>query len=418
MSNKQDMQTLKGFRDFIGPEAKKRQWLMGIMRSVFERFGFEPLETPTLEYEALLLGKYGTEAEKLIYRFEDNGGRKVAMRYDQTVPTARIISQYQNQLTFPYKRYQIQPVWRADKPQKGRYREFYQSDCDVIGSTSIVADAEVLAVYFALYNELGLSSIQLKINDRSQLIDIIRSQGVEESNIFSVIQTIDKLDKQSKDELVAELALKNVPDGMALFDALLQSTPSSELTEIMNLAESLGVPKSALVFSPTLARGLDYYTGMIFEGIIPEYTVGSVGGGGRYDNLINDLVGVQMPAVGFGIGFDRTLEAAEQLGVIPTDTSALRVLVTVFSPSMVSCSLETTAALRSNQIAAECYPDSAAKIDKQLKYANKRAIPFVIVIGPDEADKNLVMLKDMNAQSQEALTIDQAVTKISSYAGK
>jgi histidyl-tRNA synthetase len=193
----QEMQTLKGFRDFIGYDAQKRMWLIEKIRGVFSAFGFEPLETPVLEYASLLLGKYGDEAEKLIYMFEDRGGRKVAMRYDQTVPTARIISQYQNTLIFPYKRYQIQPVWRADKPQKGRYREFFQCDADIIGSTSYIADAEILAVYYAIYEAIGLTSIKIQVNDRQQLIQTVKAAGAEDDNVLSIIQTIDKIKKIS-----------------------------------------------------------------------------------------------------------------------------------------------------------------------------------------------------------------------------
>jgi histidyl-tRNA synthetase len=413
MSRDQNMQLLKGFRDFVGPDARKRNWLISIIRTVFERYGFEPLETPALEYEALLMGKYGAEAEKLIYRFVDNGGRHVAMRYDQTVPMARVIAEHQNEIAFPYKRYQIQPVWRADKPQKGRYREFYQSDIDIIGSSSPVADAEILVTFFSVFKEMGISSIQIKINDRKQLIQVIKDYGVEDSNVLSVIQTIDKIEKESKEDLVEELTKKNVQNGMELLDNLLQSQPSEDLKTIMQYAISLGVPESTLVFSPALARGLDYYTGMIFEGSIPEYTVGSIGGGGRYDNLINDLVGIDKPAVGVALGFDRILEAADELGIIPTDISSATVLVTIFNEDLINNSLEITSLLRSKAISTECYSDASAKIDKQLKYADRKGIPYVIILGPEEVEKNSVVLKNMKEGTQETISIDQLVSHIS-----
>jgi histidyl-tRNA synthetase len=209
------IQTLKGFRDFLGSEASKRLWLIENIRKVFEKFGYESLETPTLEYEALLMGKYGTEADKLIYSFEDRGQRRVALRYDQTIPLARIVSQYQNELVFPYKRYQIQPVWRADKPQKGRYREFLQCDADIVGTNSPSADAEMLVLYAAIYEQIGLNSLKIKLNDREVLFQTIKEAGVEETAVFSVIQTLDKLDKKSKEEVILELTEKGVSSGAA-----------------------------------------------------------------------------------------------------------------------------------------------------------------------------------------------------------
>jgi len=413
MTDKNQVQALKGFRDFLGSEARKRSWLIQKISSVFNRFGFEPLETPTLEYESLLLGKYGAEAEKLIYRFEDNGGRRVAMRYDQTVPTTRIIAQYRNELVFPYKRYQIQSVWRADKPQKGRYREFLQCDIDIIGSKSTLSDAEIISLYYAAYMEIGLTSLKIKINDRKQLIAAIKDNGVTSDNIFPAIQTIDKLDKKTEEEVIMELNIKGIPNGKNLIDTLSSSTPSQDLEDIMSYCEKLGVPKEAFVFSPALARGLDYYTGMIFEGIIPEYEVGSVGGGGRYDNLINDLVGVDMPAVGVAIGFDRTLEAAEVLGKIPSDIGSSKVLVTIFDENSIASSLETTSWLRQQGIATECYSDSSAKFDKQLKYADKKNIPFVIIIGPEEIEQNKIRIKNMKTGDQELVTRDSLISFLS-----
>ncbi len=404
----QEMQTLKGFRDFIGYDAQKRMWLIEKIRGVFSAFGFEPLETPVLEYASLLLGKYGDEAEKLIYMFEDRGGRKVAMRYDQTVPTARIISQYQNTLIFPYKRYQIQPVWRADKPQKGRYREFFQCDADIIGSTSYIADAEILAVYYAIYEAIGLTSIKIQVNDRQQLIQTVKAAGAEDDNVLSIIQTIDKIKKISVDELLKELASKGISDekGKNMLEQLSNSKPSDNLQLIMNAATKLGIPDGVLEFEPTLARGLDYYTGLIFEGTVPEYTVGSVGGGGRYDKLINSLVGVDKPAVGFGLGFDRTLEAAEELGKIPQFNES-RVLVTIFSPDQAQNSLELTARLRKAGISATCYPDADQKLEKQIKFALKKGITYLCILGPDEVANNAVKVKNLQKNTQESVPMDK-----------
>ncbi len=409
---KTNIQTLKGFRDFLGVEAKRRSWMISMIREVFERYGLEPLETPTLEYEELLLGKYGDEAEKLVYRFEDNGGRRVAMRYDQTVPMARVIAQYQQQLTHPYKRYQIQPVWRADKPQKGRYREFYQCDADIIGSDSSLADAEILSLFYAIYAKLGVTSIQLKLNDRAQLLDTIRAQGVAESMVLSVVQTIDKLDKQSVSAVVAELVQKGVESDVAedVLGALQESKPSDKLQLIMAAATDLGVPVSALVYDPTLARGLDYYTGLIFEGIIPEYPVGSVGGGGRYDNLIKELSGIDAPAVGFAVGFDRTYEALETLGLFPEFQIGARVVICYFDETRRDA-LQLATKLRSAGISVSIYMGESLKMDKQLKYADRLGAQYAVILGEDEMQKGAVLLKDLKKRGQREVLLADIVSE-------
>lgn len=410
------IQTLKGFRDFLPTEVKKRQWLIDTIRNVFSTFGYEPLETPTLEYESLLLGKYGSEADKLIYGFEDKGARRVALRYDQTVPTARVVTQYRNDLTFPFKRYQIQPVWRADKPQKGRYREFLQCDADIIGSKDTTADADILAVYAALYTKIGIDSIKIRVNDRATLLETLTSLGVPENLLFTTIQSVDKLDKKSEQEVQEELEKKGLEKKLCdqIIPTLRKTKPSSQLQTIIEQAINLGVPENCIAIDPTLSRGLDYYTGLIFEGVIPEYLVGSVGGGGRYDSLIKNLIGIDLPAVGFGLGFDRTLEAAEQLGKIPDQINATNVLVTIFSPNLLKDSLRITKQLRENGISSECYPDSEKKMEAQLKYANKKQIPYVIFIGPDETASKLLKIKNMKTGEQESLSFENLIKKLKS----
>ena len=406
-------QTLKGFRDFVGRDAKARAWVSACMRKVFERFGFEPLETPALEYEELLLGKYGAEAEKLVYRFTDNGERKVAMRYDQTVPMARVIASNLQQLTMPYKRYQIQPVWRADKPQRGRYREFMQCDGDIIGTDSALADAEVIALFYAIYQELGVTDLQIKLNDRQVLIETIQAQGVLDEMIFSVIQTIDKLDKMSEQEVITELVGRGMPESnaTALLAALAEAEPSKRLAEIMQIASSLGVPKQALQFTPTLARGLDYYTGLIFEGSIKEYSVGSVGGGGRYNNLINDLAGIDAPAVGFGIGFDRTVEALETLGLLPTFSTGAQVVVCYFEETKADA-MQVATQLRKAQIDTALYMGQSLKMDKQLKYADKVGARYAVILGEDEIQQQSVIVKDLQNKSQQEVALAELVKSL------
>lgn len=409
------IQTLKGFRDFLGPQARVRLWMMGKIRETFELFGFEPLETPALEYAALLTGKYGEEADKLIYTFQDRGGRDVAMRYDQTVPTARVISQYQNELALPYKRYQMQPVWRADKPQKGRYREFTQCDIDILGSTSPMADAEIMACTYTAFKKIGFKNVRLLINDRKTLVATLEKYATGNVSVFSIIQTIDKLDKIGTDGVVAELVQKGLSKDAArnvITDT--QNIPISDnLGQISNYTISLGVAAEDLVYTPTLARGLDYYTGLIFEVNIPEYPTGSLGGGGRYDNLIKQLGGPEMPAVGIAFGFDRMIDAAQDLNLIASAQKGTDVLVTVFGQEFSEVSAQVTNKLRASGIKTEIFP-STDKLEKQLKYADKKGVPFVVVIGPEETEKNVVTLKNLVTREQKTLSVEELIKSLSS----
>ncbi len=388
MSSDQLIQTLKGFRDLLPTEKRQRDYVARSIAATFERFGFAPIETPTLEYASLLLGKYGDEADQLVYQFEDNGERQVALRYDQTVPTARVLAEHQNELPRGFRRYQIQNVFRAEKPQAGRYREFTQCDCDVFGSTDAVADA-----------------------DRQTLFSVLKPYATDEVDVFSLIQTIDKLDKKSATEVRAELEKKGLTAdaATAALTAIEDAAPTEQLQEIMDTAIALGVAADALVFSPTLARGLDYYTGLIFEGRIPDYDVGSVGGGGRYDNLIESLSGRNMPAVGFGIGFDRTVEAAVAKGLLDHIGTGTDVLVTLFDEDTASASFSLAQQLRTAGITTEVYPGYDS-LGKQFKLADQKYIPTVIIIGPEELDAGQVTLRDMHSGEQTSLTAAEAVT--------
>src|SRR3990167_3699359 len=273
--------TLKGFRDFLPSEAKKRQWLIEKLRSVFESYGFEPLETPALEYAELLKGKYGEE-EKLIYEFETKGKDEVALRYDQTVPLSRVISQYaprgdagQNELVFPFKRYQIQPVWRGENPQKGRYREFIQCDADIIGSSSPIADAEVLKLALDIYKTLGLS-VTIKLNDRKNFENLEKKY----------VSAIDKLEKIGESAVLSEMIDKGMEseDARKALEEMQNKPQTSDIQEIIKILEQMGEGKNMVMYESTLARGLDYYTGMIFE-VVADGSVGSLCSGGRWDKL-------------------------------------------------------------------------------------------------------------------------------------
>ena len=411
--NEQPLQTLKGFRDIFPQEKRKRDYVQAKITEVFEQFGFEPLETPALEYADLLLGKYGQEADKLVYTFEDRGGRKVGLRYDQTVPTARILAQYRYNLPKFFRRYQVQNVFRADNPQQGRYREFTQCDIDIFDTSSPIADAEILACTYLAYRNIGFEQVIVKINDRQTLINTLKPYSTDQLDVFAIIQSIDKLDKLDKQEVTAELVKKGLKKTAAeqLLTDLQQIQPSSQLAEIIDLAQKLGVNSSALQFSPTLARGLDYYTGMIFEVIIPEYSAGSCGGGGRYDQLIEQLGGIAMPAVGFAFGFARTTAAADTLGLIPDKAGSAQVLVTIFDQKTRSYSLQTAQQLRRKGVSVEIYPEPD-KLGKQFKLADQKDIPWVIVAGPEELEAEQVSLKNLESGQQEQLTLEEAVEKI------
>src|SRR3989344_642286 len=272
-------QTLKGFRDFLPSEKRQRDFVAGKIKGTFELFGFEPLETPTLEYAELLQGKYGEEADKLMYTFEDRGERKVGLRYDQTVPTARVLAQYQNELSKFFRRYQMQNVFRAENPQKGRFREFAQFDIDIFGTKSEIADAEILAATYYAYKNIGFKNPKLVINSRMVLFNALESFANEKVDVFSIIQTIDKLDKKSEEEVTRELTEKGVTDASGAISAIKSSQPDKNLQNILDILEKYGIPREDFSFNPLISRGLDYYTGMVFEVKIPEYSAGSVGGG-------------------------------------------------------------------------------------------------------------------------------------------
>ncbi len=415
--SKQNIQTLKGFRDFLPAESRQRQYVSDKIRETFEIYGFEPLQTPTLEYASLLLGKYGEEADKLVYTFEDRGERQVGLRYDQTVPTARVLSQYQNELPKYFRRYQIQNVFRADKPQKGRYREFTQCDCDIFGSDDILADAELLATVDAVFRNLGFKSTIIEFNDRSLLIENISPFTNEKVDAFSIIQSIDKLDKQSPETVIEELVDKGLSrkDAEAVISKINSIKISGDLSQIEQKTLELGVAKETLVFNPKLARGLDYYTGLIFEIKIPEYSNSSLGGGGRYDNLIEDLSGYKMPAVGVGLGFDRIVEVCEEMGLIDNKNSAATVMIGFFEDeNCQNKAMQIARELRQEKIKTELFPASD-KLAKQFKMAEQKNIPFVIIVGENEIKENKFSIKNMKSGEQSLLSLEEIKEKLKAF---
>ena len=394
--------TLKGFRDFLPKEARKRQYVINILKKVFESYGFEPLETPSLEYEDVLLGKYGEEGDKLMYRFEDLGKRRVALRYDQTVPLARVVAQYRDKLPMPFKRYQIQNVWRAENTQRGRFREFLQCDADIVGSSSPLSDAEIIMLLLESAKKLGFKKPQVWINDRS-IIDKL-------SKDKKVISVLDKLEKIGPDRVANELRMVGLNNAKNFLSQLEKSEPSDKLEEIFRVLENNGYKKNEnFIFTPSLARGLDYYTGTIFEMKVAEdvpYLL-SIAGGGRYDNLIGIFAGKDIPAVGFSFGFDRLIEAMEELGLFPKNLNRNSVFVAFSKPDLQEKALKITAELRYKNINAECYLEDA-DLEKQLKYADKKSIPYSIIINGDN-----IALKNMERRTQENLSLEEILQKLS-----
>ena len=400
--NTTQSRTLKGFRDFLSKEAMQRQWLKNKMIEVCELWGYEPLETPTLEPLELFAGQIG-EDEKLFYKFKDQGDRDVALRYDQTVPTCRVIGQYAGQLVLPYRRYQVQPVFRAEKPQKGRYREFTQFDIDIFGVASPLADAEVIAVTLDIYRRLGFKTAMAIVNNRDLMNNIP----------YSAIASIDKLKKIGPENVIAGMVAKGIEEVKAreYLTSVQNIQPDDVIKTIFGYLSDAGFSSEWYTFEPTLARSFSYSQGPIWEIVIPEYSAGSVGGGERYDGLIERISNQKVPGTGIGIGFDRTLEAAIACNLVPQFTSISKVLVSVFSKDLWSKSIELSGVIRKSNISVELYPDPSVKLDKQLKYANKKNIPFVVILGPEEIQNNCVKLKNMQTGEQSVLTQEELVSK-------
>ena len=396
---------------------KIRTAVINTLKEVFSSFGFEPLETPALEYGETLLGKYGAEADRLVYTFKDRGDRLVGLRYDLTVPLARVIGQYGNEITFPFKRFQIQPVWRAENTQRGRYREFYQCDIDTVGTISTFADAEIIAVTAAAFRKLGFKNFEIRLNDRQILFDIMQKSGVTDELTLPAIQSLDKLDKKSEDEVRKELAEKGLTEVTVnnIFAAVEKAEPNETLREIFSYLESFGASAGNYKFSPTLSRGLDYYTGPIFEVVMTEPNLGSLAGGGRYDKLIKQLGGPDLPATGISLGLERIIEVIAELklplinrnekdktkvlfavAVAGTDSSASLKIAEIQA-------LKLAGDLRESGVNVETYPDPAAKLEKQLKYADRKGIPFVAIIGPKEVGDKTVTLKNLKSGEQKII---------------
>jgi histidyl-tRNA synthetase len=422
---RQQTQPARGMRDFLPDDVRRRQYVIEIVRGVYERYGFEPLETPALENIETLTGKYGEEGNQLIYKVlrrgegAASGETDLALRYDLTVPLARVVAEHRGKLPRFFKRYQIQPVWRADRPARGRFREFYQCDVDAIGSTSAVIEAEMIAAVSEVLQSLGFTEFDVQLNHRELLTAMLDAAGVSAELHGAALVAIDKLDKIGREKVGVELAARGIDPAAAeaclrafeipsVFDEMVGRSErgrvaARNVAEIMTLAESTPA-QGHVKFTPRLARGLSYYTGAIMEIAVPDLA-GSLGGGGRYDGLIGMFCGEQIPACGFSLGLERILVVMNERGMFPAEVQATGpdVMVTIFDERLTAESLRLAAELRADGLRVEVYPDAlrAGKdLGKAFKYADARRARFVTVFGTSEVDGQVVKIKDMATGEQ------------------
>ena len=421
MSNFVEPRLPRGMRDIIPQKMLQRRYVMRVIENVFERFGFEPLQTPALELAQTLMGKYGPDAEKLIYDARHREGKEdLALRYDLSVPLSRVVAM-NPQLTKPFKRYQIAPVWRAERPQKGRYREFYQCDADIVGTSSMLADAEIIAMIFTILSELGFQEFVTKLNNRQVLTALGEYSGVPPALLGGLYRAIDKLEKIGRDAVREEMVKNQIPDEavekildlVALpFDDLnawrekFRAYPRGvqgidELEQLRQYTREMGVNPARIQVDLTMVRGLEYYTGPIFETVVTEPKIGSLTGGGRYDGLIGLFSKNSLPATGTTIGIERIIDVMDELNMFPPNLgkTVTQILVTVFDDKTRATSVTLAMELRAAGINTEVWYD-ADGLGKQLKYAAAKAIPFALIAGPDEIAAKIVTLRDLETGEQ------------------
>jgi histidyl-tRNA synthetase len=447
-------QPARGMRDFLPAEVRKREYVIGVIKSVYERYGFEPLETPAVENIETLMGKYGEEGNQLIFKIlkrgehEKTGEADLALRYDLTVPLARVVAQYQNELPKFFKRYQIQPVWRADRPARGRFREFYQCDVDVLGSRSMVVEAELIAAASDALMALGFNDFTIRLNHRQVLTGILDQAGVAQAKHVDALTALDKWDRAGemgplvvaedlyargianesgetlmrffKDLADAQHALDLVDlgessDGRTAYNAdvlgrlvefigahEIGASGVDDLRQILQFAKASGADHR-IKLDPTLARGLAYYTGAIIEINVADLA-GSLGGGGRYDNLVGMFLGKDVPACGFSLGLERIIVVMGEREMFPAKlvSSPADVMVTIWNEDSVNDSIALATELRSKGLRVDLYPE-ADKLGKQFKYASSRDISYVAIVGDDERGRGEVAIKDMRSGEQRTV---------------
>lgn len=407
---KNSIQVLKGFRDYLPEEQIARKKIISKISEVYERFGFAPIDTPSLESYDLFKGTIG-EDEKLMYKFQDLGGREVALRYDLTVPLARLLGNNPD-LPKPFKRYAIGNSWRAENTQKGRFREFVQCDIDIIGSDSIVADAEIVAAMASAYKSLEIGEVIVKINSRKLIDNVLSKLKVTKNKAKAFMRWVDKLDKIGRKKVELGLAQEGFASGVLnAYEELIADESKDFAFEFRNYLESFKVTN--IEFDPNLVRGLDYYTGTIFEFILkdkPEF--GSIGGGGRYDDLVGKVTGNNIPAVGGSIGLDRMFAALQEAEMVSPQASA-DVLVMNTDKKLTAEYLNVATNLREAGINTEFYFETA-KLDKQFKFAEKKNMRLAVIMGSNEAKSKKISIKNLNTKKQVTVDQDQLVTQVKS----
>ena len=430
-----------GTRDFLPDEVRRREYVIHVIREVYERYGFEPLETPAFENIDTLLGKYGEESNKLIFKIlrrgehEASGVADLALRYDLTVPLARVIAQYQNDLPRVFKRYQIQPVWRADRPGRGRFREFYQCDIDAVGSTSPVVEADQLSAVSEVLTRLGFEDFTIRLNHRGALTALLETVGVPDALHADALVALDKLDKLGPEGVATELSARGLDadavtgclrafvdthDGDSELDRLRQLVQGHErgleavgaLTEIVELAAA--TPASGRIrVDPSLARGLSYYTGAIMEIAVSDLP-GSLGGGGRYDNLVGMFLGRDVPACGFSLGLERMIVVMTDRGMFPAKVSRgpVDVMVVFLDDGLREDALRLAGELRAEGLRVDVFPENGRKLDKPLKHAVGREVPLMAILGDEERARREVTVRDLQTRRQESASRENAATWI------
>jgi len=433
----------RGMRDFLPAQVRRREYVISIIKEVYESYGFEPLETPAVENLETLTGKYGEEGNQLIYKILKRGEKleqsisekdlsDLALRYDLTVPLARVVANHKNDLPKFFKRYQIQPVWRADRPARGRYREFYQCDVDAIGSNSMIVEAELCSAVSEILQKLGFDDFIIRINHRDVLHGILDAVKIEKEKQSDALVALDKLDKIGKDGVLKEFALRDIKEnaGVKLLDLFAALETAGNTNTISRLTEFVGEQETGkdglkelsqileftnlenIKIDASLARGLSYYTGTIMEINVPDLA-GSLAGGGRYDGLVGMFGKEQIPACGFSLGLERILVVMEEREMFPKEleTNPTDVLVTLWNEESIGESLKLAGELRQQGFRVLVYPE-ADKLGKQFKYASQINVPFVCVLGENELAENKITLKNMETGEQKIIEREEAVARV------
>lgn len=427
MKNGMKPQTLKGFYDYFSDDMRIRNFIKDSFREIAEEYGFEPLETPALEYSELILGQSGEEAEKLYYKFKDNGERDVMLKYELMIPMCRAVAQNINSIILPYKRYQVQNVWRAENVQRGRLREFTQMDVDILGSSSPLADAEIILFGISFLKKIGFENFRVRLNSREIIQGIVEVLDIEESKFEKIYISIDKLEKIGK-EKVREILIMDSNIEEEKVDKLLEIIEIKDIDKISNILENSiagkngvenikkilsiinGIEEDKVLFDLSLARGLTSYTGAVWEFEIIEGNIGSVSGGGRYDKAVSKYLGREIPATGTSFGLERLAEVIKQMEMLKTKDNK-SVLIIPMDERSTSFLLSTTKKLREQNIQTNIYPDFV-KLKESLRYANKKKYTWVVIIGENETSSNTLTLRNMLTQEQFTLTIKEAINKI------